>query len=412
MRLASAVTPDLPPAALELLHRLLDRFERPNRRTVVRVRLEEIKAYAASSRADVHSVLNALAARNILRLHWVKHEENNWLEAVDLIPEQAIGLYSLLQRTQRATREEALRNLLSAQQPRSDWQAAFLEWAARQLDRHQSVAPLDLDDPQTNADLLQALTAIAGLQAPILERVLSVQVFGDSKRLEALRGKVILVLRRFNAAKAVLIDDDDALLRANLLERTPEYVPCAGLLVLRVEDSEIDLSRFRPSLALSAAMLRQASVLSVPAQHVITIENATSFTEAIAVRSEKAFLLYTSGFASPTVIQFLQTMRAMAPATQFWHWGDLDVGGLRILAHLRQFVEVIRPLGMDALTFENHRAYARPLKKGERESLRALQSMSLLGDCVPLMELMLTAGQKLEQEAIRSSEVLQSLNSK
>ena len=90
--------------------------------------------------------------------------------------------------------------------------------------------------------------------------------------------------------------------------------------------------------------------------------------------------------------------------------GDMDVGGLRILAHLRSQVEAIRPLGMEADIFERHRAYAQPLTQRERDSLLALASSSLLRDCFALMDAMLVVGQKLEQEAIRPVEVLRHIN--
>jgi hypothetical protein len=243
----------------------------------------------------------------------------------------------------------------------------------------------------------------------VLERALSVQIFNNSKRLEALRGKIITVLRRFDGAKAAFIDDDDAVLRIHWLERAPEYVPVSGPLVLQSEAVEVDLSAFTPSVALSALMLRQAHVVRVQARHVVTIENATSFSEATAVRPADALLIYTGGFASPTVIQLLQAMHAAQPSLQFWHWGDIDVGGLRIFAHLRGQVEVIRPLAMEADIFERHRAYAQPLSQRERDSLLVLASSSLLHDCFALMDAMLAAGQKLEQEAIRPTEILRSL---
>jgi len=88
----------------------------------------------------------------------------------------------------------------------------------------------------------------------------------------------------------------------------------------------------------------------------------------------------------------------------------MDVGGLRILAHLRGQVEAIRPLAMEAGIFERHRAYAQPLTQRERDSLLALASSSLLRDCFALMDAMLVVGQKLEQEAIRPVEVLRHIN--
>lgn len=398
--------PGLAPLTRQILNILLDRFERPKRQTVVRVRLKEINDYASGPRAETHAALTNLASQNLIHLQWVKHEAGNWLEAVDLIPEQATAIYQLLQRAPRAAREHTLRNLLNAQSPQSSWHADFLEWTAKQLDEHRSVAPLDLDDPDSNADFLRALTAVANLRAPVLERALSVQLFSNSKRLETLRGKLITVLRRFDSVETTFIDDDDAILRLHWLERTPEYVPVSGPLVLQSGAMEMDVGAFTPSVALSALMLRQARVVRVPARHVVTIENATSFSEAVVAQSvpPESLLIFTGGFSSPTIIQLLQAMRAAQTSLQFWHWGDMDVGGLRIFAHLRSQVDSMQPLGMDSETFESHRAYAQPLSQKERDSLLALASLPLLSDCFGLIDAMLAASQKLEQEAIRPTE--------
>jgi hypothetical protein len=167
-----------------------------------------------------------------------------------------------------------------------------------------------------------------------------------------------------------------------------------------VNHAEVNLSAFAPSVALSAAMLRQAEMASCDAASVITVENATSFSELAAVRPASTLLVFTAGFASPTVVRLLQAIRAVAPSIQFWHWGDMDVGGLRILAHLRRHLETVRPLAMDSRTFERHRIHAQPLTQRERDSLLSLGTLELVADCGPLIGSLLAAGQKLEQEAI------------
>jgi hypothetical protein len=56
--------------------------------------------------------------------------------------------------------------LLRGQSPRAEWHAALLSWAEQQITEHRAAAPLMLDDPQWNADLLTAFAAVAQLQTP------------------------------------------------------------------------------------------------------------------------------------------------------------------------------------------------------------------------------------------------------
>jgi hypothetical protein len=429
----------LPDVAGALLHTLLDRFEQPGRQRVVRVRLNEgehpsyFSAEESAPRRLANAALRRLAAQGVVRLRWRRWEEGNWLEVVDLVPTRAAELYMALGRTPRVDQEQTLRELLANQTPQSGWHADFLQWAADQLERHRAAPPLDRENPAGSADVLRALAAIAGPRAPALERTLSVQLFRNSKRLEELRGGILQVLRRHDPDAAAFGDDDGALLRAHHLDRAPEYVPIAGSLVLELpkfdsfvsvrasdqqpaaeaqpphQRSAVDLAPFVPSVALSAAMLRQAHVIGCDAQALITVENATSFSELAARRTADLLVIYTGGFASPTVIRLLRAVRELNPALPLFHWGDLDAGGLRILAHLRSQLGDIVPLAMDTATFHAHRGQAQPLTTSDRAALTKLETHPLLVDCTQLITTLLETDQKLEQEAVSVEDLLETL---
>src|SRR5262249_33426563 len=142
-------------------------------------------------RRAVNQTLQRLASDGCLRLHWRKWEEGNWLDKVELVVERAEIIYARLGRVPLPQQERRLRELLAAQTPHAPWHAAWLDWAKAQLAAHATVAPLKLStapvDDRWNRDLLAALAAVARLRVPLLERRLSVQLFGDSKRFEALR---------------------------------------------------------------------------------------------------------------------------------------------------------------------------------------------------------------------------------
>lgn len=406
-----------PELVRSLLLALLDRAEQPGRRQVARVRLSEREHPAyfsledATPRRATNTALERLARDGVLNLRWRRWEEGNWLEAVDLRPAGLGALHRLLGRAPRAAQEEALRELLAAQTPLPGWHAAFLAWASAQIDVGRSPSPLDRDNVAESADLLKALAALAALEAPTLERALSVRLFGDSKRLASLRGALLRVLRRHDPDAPLYGEDDDALLRAHQLDRAPEYLPLAGPLTIALPTSAtpLALAPFAPSLALPAPLLRAARIAELGAQAVITVENLTSFSELCALRPPDVLALYTGGFASPTVVALLRAIRKAGPDIAIWHWGDLDAGGLRILAHLRAKLGNVRPLAMDSAVFVTHASAAQPLTAGDRENLRELQAHPLLADCTRLIEQLLGAGAKLEQEAVPAAVALRQL---
>jgi hypothetical protein len=402
---------DLSELARAILQTLLDRYEQPERQTVVRVRLSEqahagyFSASDASTRQATNAALQQLADQRILRLHWQKWEQGNWLAAVDLVPEHADTLYAVLRRTPRPRQEAALQTLLDAQVPQAEWHAAFLNGALQQLAAHRSVAPLTLDDPRWNTDLLTALAALAQLGSPTSERSLSVRLFANSKRLAELRGAMIAVLRRWSSHAAPFGDDDRALLHAHMLQRIPEYVPVAGPLVLDVgaeagTATRLDLHGLAQGLALPTSSLQSCQVHTCTAQAAITVENATSFHELLALRPPDVLALYIGGFASPATLMLLRAVRAVQPELVLYHWGDIDPDGLRILAHLRSNLGAVQPLAMDCATFEQHRQHTQPLTRREQTVLHHLRQHTLLADCQPLIEHLLATRSKLEQEAV------------
>ncbi|MFP4440522.1 MAG: Wadjet anti-phage system protein JetD domain-containing protein [Chloroflexaceae bacterium] len=405
------MTNDLPDLARALLHTLLDRYEQPARQTVVRVRLsaKTHPAYFSSAsalpRQATNHALQHLADQGSLRLHWQKWEQGNWLTAVDLLPEQAEVLYRRLGRTPLPRRESDLRALLAAQTPQADWHTAFLDHTMEQLLQHRTVAPLNLDDPRWNADLLALLDAVARLRQPTIERALSVRLFADSKRLADLRGALVTVLRRHAPGADQFGDDERALLQAHMLERIPEYVPLAGPLLLQFatpagQPGTLDLHDFTQGLALPTGTLQTCTVGACTARVVVTVENATSFHELLAVRPPTMLALYIGGFAGPATLQLLRAVTAACPNVVFYHWGDIDPGGLRILAHLRTHLGQVQPLAMDVATFEQYRRHAQPLTQRDRATLKSLQAHPILNDCSGLIAHLLRSGHKLEQEAV------------
>jgi hypothetical protein len=405
-----------------ILNALLDQYEQPGRRQVVRVRLNEdrhhdyFRAQDFAVRREANEALQRLADRGCLRLHWRKWEDGNWLDKVDLIAEGAETVYRLLGRAPLNEQEASLRRLLSEQTPQASWHSDFLGWALHRLDNHSSVAPLKLSTTEAGArwnhDLLAALAALAQLREPALERKFSVQLFGDSKRFEDLRGAVIRTLRRHDPESAVFGDDDGALLRAYRLERAPEYVPIAGPLILQSDHQTFDLTPFIVGVAIPATTLNQVTTYRCEGSSVVTVENSTSFSEFITAKPASTLAIYTGGFAGPAVVGMLSKIRAWRPELPFFHWGDLDVGGLRILAHLRKNLGEVEPLAMDSAVCDLYVNRSQPLNTNEREGLTQLRAESLLIDCVELIDHLLKTDRKLEQEAVEASFCVKTLQLK
>lgn len=202
----------------QLLNALLDQHEQPNRQRVARIKITPDKHAHYFDEVEIrdrlHNELWEMQARGWVQLHWIKRQ-THLLETVTLEASGATALFEWLRRVPRTDQHTALRNQLTAQAPRPGWHTAFIAHIHQQIETHKNPAPLKLDDAAFNAEMFSTLAALADLSEPVLERVFSVRVLNDSKRLESLKPAILQVLRRFSPHAQDVPDDDRALLAAH-----------------------------------------------------------------------------------------------------------------------------------------------------------------------------------------------------
>lgn len=389
----------LHPVTADLLERLLERAERPNRRTVVRVRLHEIVEYAKTDRPQVHTELAALANQGYVQLHWIRFEEGNWLESVDLVTGQAGPLNEMLGRTTRAERLQALSTHLAQIPPVPGWHSVWLDDTHAALAAGRVPTPFAASAAADDQDLVAALTAVARLRAPMLERRLSASVLGDSKRFEALRTRVAGVLRRYSTLSQELDSDERSVLAAHWIERVPEHVLVFGPLTLSFAQQHVELQRLGPSIGLAPAFWRQARLLSNGARLILTIENLTPFAGLAELAPVGVVGVFTGGFASPTVLDLVRRCRTNLGLIHY-HWGDIDPAGFQILAHLRHRLGRVAALLMDDAVLQTHRALTRPLPNQAQTHLKRLLHHPRLTDCQAALARLQASTRGLDQEVI------------
>ncbi len=267
--------------------------------------------------------------------------------------------------------------------------------------------------------LMPALTAAVALLngvAPAWERVISEKLFRDSKLLGRVRHHVINLLVRMDARwDGIPLEDASDLLEAYGVRRKPGLLRCAGAAAIRVAGREYRLEDFTPVAHLPDAWSDAwAEALANSGAHLITtIENEYPFLSYVeqvggprklGARGEVA--VYTAGFPTPALMAALVTLSKRVPSSEFRHWGDADLGGLRIWWFLRCRLQ--RPVSLFRTTAawiesEIPRG-GRPLTPPEAEALDRLKSQvsSVVGEdthCASeLIDKLLEHGIRIEQE--------------
>jgi hypothetical protein len=417
----------LHPQLQALLETLLERAEQPTRQRAVRVRLTPqthswyYDRYDLGLRSRIHGELKWLAEQKWLTVSWQKYEVENELAMIEFCAHMNGSLetfYQFCGRPSRSEQEKALQDLLLAYLGKipatgENWFVSFVQYLLEQLVARRSLTPLNPDDPTGNRDLLHALDALAELSSPTLERKLSVLLFNDSKRLEDLRPQLLAALRHFSPHAATAGIDEWDLLRAHHLHRPHVLTMLAGPLVLRQSIEKagalLDLTAWPSGLGLPDELLRSVDIVACPARAIRTIENLTSYHELLLRRPSDLLVIYSGGFPHPTLLTLLLQLQAADPALPFYHWGDIDLGGLRILLHLRQHLATVHTLAMRSCSLAEAQVHTRPLGSTERSQLHQLTQEPLLADCRELIAAMLKHNQKLEQEALEIAAVLAEL---
>lgn len=393
-----------------IVNALLDVFERREGSStrVIKVKLCEINLPAYFSQQDpeprmiTNQQIQTLANADLIKLHWLKGEENHLIESVALrtTPHE---LYTLLKRTPLSNQRAQLEELLLADKFRfaeNDWRARALDQILEKLRAGKSPSPFSLSAADFNADLLSALLALSSLQMETPRRVFSVRIFNDTKRFDDLRPALIRLARQANPEWKSFTNED--LLRELNLVANPGYIHLSGNWQFTTVDGEVlSLSSFSPSIGFPAAQVSFIQTVAVHVDSVLCIENLTSFYEFIRTspRTTNHATICLMGNPSPAIRRFL---RLIPEETEIKLWSDLDYGGFNILSQLRRYVNVqIQPYFMDIATLESNILHSRPLTASDRTNLKRLLLHPELRDVHPVIKHLLQRGLKLEQEGIR-----------
>jgi hypothetical protein len=262
----------------------------------------------------------------------------------------------------------------------------------------------------------RAATLLAEGMAPTWERIVSERLFKDSKLLGRIRPYVISILVRADPRwQGIPPEEAGELLEAYGVRRKPGLIRCAGAATLSVGCRMYALEDFSPAAHLpdSWAEAWVNGVAASGVRMVTTVENEYPFLSYLEEAGGPPSLgrlgelvIYTGGFPSPNLTAALARLAALRSDIRYRHWGDADVGGLRIWWFLR--TRLSREVDLFRTTADWVEAEAArggcPLSSSERKALQVLRrelGSSSAGDTLAarkLIDALLTLGIKLEQE--------------
>jgi Wadjet anti plasmid transformation system JetA-like protein len=427
-------------ARTELLQRLLEAHERSSsfgkpgpwpRDAILRIdRREFPEAFAPDGRELLEALVEVageLVREGVARTVWVGGGPDARLKEVRLGPREVEAAYQAAAATGFEPLARAFERLgatcreLLAEERVAPWMRDFLERIGEAAGGH-STGPLGMARPTLKRALPELAVALRGAALISLgwngwERVVSERIFRDSKRLGTVRARAAdLLVRADPIWDGVSPDDADQVMEAYGVRRKPGLIRCAGAGTFRVGARSYALEDFAPAAHLPEAWAEAwAEGIGPGVRLVTTIENEYPFLSYVDERGGAAGLaldgelvVYTAGYATPGLLYALGRLAAVAPGARWRHWGDADVGGIRIWWLLRS--RLSRPVDWFRTTpawvgVESEQG--QELSEGERSALvrldqvLATSGVSAAPDVRTALEVIAAlrrTGRKVEQE--------------
>lgn len=259
-------------------------------------------------------------------------------------------------------------------------------------------------------NLFRCMDAILHLEEAVEKPIFSARVFRNvtiqgekippskifRKKYE---GKVLHILKCFSPVYAEGMSDDEVLTEHGILSYA-QTLEWKGTLIYQLDTgAEIDSSGNIYGTILNAQTLEHAAPKSLHGvKKVFVIENKANY-EKLQFKEDELYL-FCHGFFSPKEVRFLKKIaEAAEEGTEYYHWGDLDYGGIRIFLFNKEHVfPALKPYKMDKKEYEEAVAAGagvaiEPDKKRKYEKMDA-------GELEELKDCILENGLEIEQELL------------
>lgn len=357
------------------------------------------------TRNDINQAVLDLANRGYIEYKWMQGQQNHIIAKLWLNFDMIAQVYTYLNRQPKGDEVDSLRLELMELQAKikDEWASCWLEDTITAISRKRSIGVHLPENISECGELLKAISYLTNrTEIETLERIFSIQCFGDSKRFErSVKTRLVRILKKY-----LVKDDceDDEALRLVGIVRYPEQFEFSGALLISLPDGALDFSPLPFGGTLTIEDVKQGKVmLKSNIRRILSIENRANYIEYVHKSQAKdEFVLFHGGHFSPAKRVFFRAIAtAMPKSCEYYHWGDIDYGGFSMLARLRREIQSdIKAWRMNKEELSQYSRFTAGFSDSYCKRLTSLMAVPELKDCLPCLEFMLEAGVRLEQEAM------------
>lgn len=166
-------------------------------------------------------------------------------------------------------------------------------------------------------------------------RTVSVQALGSSKALEKNTHWIAKILSLKDPERLAGLSSSEVLEFFGLSKLGSE-LKVRGKCLIHYSEGNMPIQFAKPYVSLEMTNIDSITLEENP-RYVLFIENLTTFRRYSQEINDDSLVVYTGGFPSIAWVDLIKPLVAsLGSDIPVFHWGDIDVGGYRILAFLTQ----------------------------------------------------------------------------
>lgn len=276
-----------------------------------------------------------------------------------------------------------------------EWLSAYYYSLLEKLERGKVVKEME------DETLFLCLKGIADIQKPVWKRIFSANVLKNSKKFEQeYETKIVGILRNYsNLPDKEEMTDEEILKSCGILSYA-QVLEWKGAVVYKLDTGTIiDTSDFSYGTIINSQTLEHSKPIALPdICKIMIIENKANYENMLYEKN--TLYIYCHGFFSPKEVKYLQELEELCDEqVEFFHWGDMDFGGIRIfLFNKENIFPKLKPYKMDRESFMEgvNRKIGICLGKEKREKLEKMN----VGELEEVKNCILEYGMEIEQESL------------
>ncbi|MDE5931969.1 MAG: DUF2220 domain-containing protein, partial [Lachnospiraceae bacterium] len=284
---------------------------------------------------EIHASMRRLEQQGLIAVEWKKGKEGHIISKVVLCVEELESAYAYVSRIPKADMIGQNRSLLSEMRNRYNTPIcqSLIEYLDDRLKNAQSVKEwIDLSNLSETELLLTGIAQIEQNDRICYIREFSIEHFHDSKVFEAMGGKIAKVMRTFK--EEYKEKELYEILAEYGIYHTPNYVYFKGDVSIGIGNSVYRIGELCQGIGISGEDIERIDFQDTARiRKVITIENLTTF---FRWEESESLMIYLGGYHNSVRRMLLKKISHALPDADYYHFGDIDVGGFLIYEDLCQ----------------------------------------------------------------------------